>query len=240
MHHSRVDALWDSDCGTGDVGGERTIVFGLRMGAGADEVSLQRPEVLDESLNHCGRTRAMTVFSMVRPWYRPPGGALVVRVIFWFARRLLQRDGGTATIAKLSFIHFARWGLIERMPDLGQPRETLRQPLFMFESNYNGTFDQYIDAFANILTTGMRVFWCTSYGFPTPKPVMRFMSYIHANEYVAQHYYSAYPTATATMVVAALELDPTHREFHRAASSMQPEEFAERFAVLMAAEQGQR
>lgn len=219
-------------------GGERRIVIGLQMGVGADAVSVPNPDVFDESLNHCGRTRAMTVFSMVRPWYRPPGGAFTVRVIFWFARRSVRRQRGPSTIDKLSFIHFARWGLIDRMPDLGQPPEMLRQPLFMFESNYNGTFDQYIDAFANILTSGMRLFWCTSYGFPKPKPVTRFISYIHANEYVAQHYYSAYPTATATMIVAALELDRKHRAFYEAAKSMEPEEFARAFEQFLTAEQG--
>lgn len=211
-------------------------MISLRMGAGADEVPLERPDVLDESLNHCGRTRAMTAFTMVRPWYRPPGGAFVIRAVFWFSRRSVRRKGAS-TIDKLSFIHFARWGLIDHLPDVGQPLEQLRQPLFMFESNYNGTFDQYIDSFANILTTGMRLFWGTSYGFPKPKPVTRFMSFIHANEYVAQHYYSAYPTATATMVVDALELDRKHRVFHDAAARMDPEEFVRAFEQFLETEQ---
>jgi hypothetical protein len=196
------------------------------------------PDVLDESLNHCGRTRAMTAFTLVKPWYRPPGGTLILRAVFWYARRSVRRKGAE-TIDRLSFIHFARWGLIDRLPDLGQPPEELRQPIFMFESNYNGTFDQYIDSFANILTTGMRLFWGTSYGFTKPKPVTRFMSYIHANEYVAEHYYSAYPTATTTMVTSALTLDQAHRHFHLAAQTLTPEQFAVRFEEFLTKQQAQ-
>ncbi len=180
------------------------------------------PEVLDETLNRCGRTRAMTVFTPVKPWYRWQGGVAWVRAVFLIARVKTRKPGD---IQKLSFIHFARWGLIRRIPDFGQPEETLHQPLFMFESNYNGTFDEYIDAFAHILTAGMSFFWGSSYGFPQPRPVAPFKYYIHANEYVAEHYYSAYPTATATMVTSALALVDPHQEFRAKAASLSPEEF---------------
>jgi hypothetical protein len=193
------------------------------------------PETLDETLNRCGRTRAMTVFTPIRPWYRPPGGTLWVRVVFWFARRSLRK--GSGDIGRLSFIHFARWGIVGRIPDLGQPPEQLRQPLFMFESNYNGTFNQYIDSFANILTRGMQLFWGSSYGFPKPKPVARFIEYIHANEFIAQHYYSAYPTATTTMIVSALALEKAHDEFRRVAPSLSPEDFAAAYEQFLTDEQ---
>jgi len=202
--------------------------------------AIQTPaDVLDETLNRCGRTRAMTVLTPVRPWYTPPflppGGLLVVKAVFLFARLKTRRPG---TIEELSFIHFARWGLIRRIPDFGQPPEDLRQPLFMFESNYNGSFDQYIDAFSYILTTGMTLFWGTSYGFPKPKPVGRFKRYIHTNEYVAQHYYSAYPAATTTMVKSALALEKPHREFALRSASLSPEKFAEAYRRFLTDVQG--
>ena len=181
-------------------------------------------DVLDETRNHCGRARAMTVFTAIRPWYMPPGGVWLVRLIFWFTRRSLARSG-TDLIDRLSFIHFARWGIVDRIPDLGQPREMLRQPLFMFESNYDGTFSEYIDSFGNILTSGMQLFWGTSYGFPTPQPTTRFMDYIRENELVADHYYSAYPTASTTMIVSALALDDSHRAFRIAASTLTDTDF---------------
>jgi len=184
------------------------------------------PAVLDETKNRCGRTRAMTVLTPL--W--PSLGPLWVTVVFLFARWSTRKPG---SIQKLSFIHFARWGVIARIPDFGQPAEDLRQPLFMFESNYNGTFEQYIDAFAYILTRGMWMFWGSSYGFPGPKPATPFKYYIHANEYVAQHYYSAYPTATTTMITSALALDKDHREFRERARSLSPEEFVVQYRQFL-------
>ena len=188
------------------------------------------PEVLDETLNRCGRARAMTVLTPVKPWYRLQGGTAWVRAVFLVARVKTQRPGD---IQKLSFIHFARWGLIRRIPDFGQPKERLHQPLFMFESNYNGTFDEYIDAFAHILTKGMSLFWGSSYGFPTPRPVAPFKHYIHSNEYVAQHYYSAYPTATTTMITSALSLEAPHAEFRELAPTLSPEEFVRAYREFL-------
>ena len=46
----------------------------------------------------------------------------------------------------LSFIHFARWTVIPRFPD-GGSGEKLGHTYLFFESNFNGLWDQYIDAF---------------------------------------------------------------------------------------------
>lgn len=203
---------------------------------GLSETGLIPPEVLDESLNHCGRARAMTIYTPIKPWYRPPGTSLWVRAVFWFVRRSLKKDG-SGNIGKLSFIHFARWGIVRRIPDLGQPRERLRRPMFMFESNYNGSFDAYIDAFARILTKGMSLFWGSSYGFPKPIPVTRFINYIHANEFITSHYYSAYPTATTTMIVSALAFEKPHEDFRQAAPSRTPEQFAAAYKQFLTEQQ---
>jgi hypothetical protein len=173
----------------------------------------------------------MTVFSPVRPVYRLPlGGALWLRLAFWFTRTF---PGRASKIRALSFIHFARWAVIPRIPDHGQPPEKLRHRLLMFESNYNGTFDQYIDAFAYILGSGMKAIWGTSYGFPGPIPVSPFKTYIRANEFVADHYYSAYPTETTTMVVSALALYEPHRRFYERAAALDPEEFADAYRKFL-------
>ena len=177
----------------------------------------------------------MTIVTPIRPWYRL-GGSLLVRTVFRFARYVTRTPGA---IQELSFIHFARWGLIERFPDFGQPAEQLRQPLFMFETNYNGSFDQYIDAFSNVLTSGMTLFWGTSYGFPGPKPVTRFETYIHANEYLAGHYHSAYPGASATMISAALPLREQYLDLRaKANNAISPDVFAKEYTSLVRALQG--
>lgn len=180
--------------------------------------------------NQFGRVRAMTVFSPVRPWYRPPGGVLWLRVVFTVGRAV---TGGKSKIRQLSFIHFARWVIIRRFPDHGQPRDPVRRPLLMFESNYNGTFDQYIDAFSYILTRGMTAIWGTSYGFPGPLPVTPFKRYIRGNEFTVDHYYSAYPAATTTMIKSALALREPLRAFNLRAATLDPTQFAAEYRKLL-------
>ena len=88
--------------------------------------------------------------------------ALAAAVVFWAGRHL------TFTLKKLrvlSFIHYARWAVIRRFPDAGGG-ERLHSSYLLFESNFNGTWDQYIDAFSAIVPARMKAIWGTSFGFP--------------------------------------------------------------------------
>jgi len=191
---------------------------------------------LDGERNRDARAIAMTVCSPVRPWYRrsPSGwyqrGLPWLSAVFTAGRAFPERS---ETIRKLSFIHFARWIVIRRLPDHGQPRERLKQPLLMFESNYNGSFDQYIDGFANILTSGMTYIWGTSYGFPGPKPVAPFKKYINGNEFQAAHYYSAYPGVTITMATSALTVEQELEKLGGRTEDVEPEVFAAEYRAFL-------
>lgn len=156
-----------------------------------------------------GQAIAITVFSSVN-WL----GRLWLPLVFLYTRLFPKAAG---TLGRLSFIHFARWTLVRRIPYNGPPqrKETLSYPRLFFESNFNGGWQEYIDAFSHILTTGMKAFWGTSYGFPQPLPTGPFKEYIKENELVASHFYSAYPEATTTMVLAALKLAPEFEAFKR-------------------------
>ena len=94
-----------------------------------------------------------------------------------------------------------------------------------------------IDAFAHILTRGMTAIWGTSYGFPGPKPVAPFKAYIRANEFETSHYYSAYPTATTTMVKSALALREPLRAFTVRAGTVSPAVFAKEYRAFLTAVQ---
>ncbi|MEA2429115.1 MAG: hypothetical protein QOF37_2743, partial [Thermoleophilaceae bacterium] len=108
-----------------------------------------------------GQAIAITVFSTVKWW-----GRLWLPLVFLYARLVPSTQG---TLARLSFIHFARWTLVRRMPG-----SKLRHPYLFFESNFNGGWEEYIDAFSHILTRGMTVFWGSSAGFPKPLPTSPF------------------------------------------------------------------
>lgn len=138
------------------------------------------------------------------------------------------------TLKRLSFIHAARWSIIRKLPANGNYPETkLRFPRLYFESNFNGGWEEYIDAFSYTLTLGMWAFWGSSYGFPGALPPSPFKAYIRRNEYVAGHYYSAYPDATATMVLAALTLSPKVSQLRAGANTMSPDEFAEAWTQFL-------
>jgi hypothetical protein len=108
----------------------------------------------------------------------------------------------------LSIIHFARWVIIRRdqWPDLGQPKEQLQNDYTLFVSNFNGTWDQYIDAFADGLPSGLDLFWYSATRYPKSIPISGFKAYIRANQIDTTYYYNATPGAAQRDVKAALRV----------------------------------
>ena len=171
-----------------------------------------------------GKATAITVLTPVRP-----GGRLLLEAVFWAGRNI------TETLKKLqtlSFIHYARWAVIERFPDQGEG-ERLRYSYLLFESNFNGTWDQYIDAFSEVVPLRMKAIWGTSYGFPGPLPVEPFKAYIRRNEYVANHYWSAYPGFTTTEIISAEHVEAALGEFQQHAAELEPEAFKRAYESLL-------
>jgi hypothetical protein len=176
-----------------------------------------------------GRATAITVLTPVRP-----GGRFLLALVFWIGRHV------TATLKKLqtlSFIHYARWAVIRRFPD-GGDGERLNHAYLFFESNFNGTWDQYIDAFSEVVPTRMKAIWGTSYGFPGPIPVEPFKDYIRRNEYVANHYWSAYPGATTTEIISAARVAAALEPLTRRAPGLDPAAFKAAYDKLLAEVQG--
>ena len=187
------------------------------------------------SRNLDGQAIAITVFSTIRPWgnkLAPLPGRIFLPILFLVTARIPKL---TITLRQLSFIHFARWNVITRIPYNGPPqrKQRLRYAHMYFESNFNGGWEEYIDAFSHILAKGMTGFWGTSFGFPMPLPTAPFKAYIQVNETEADHYYSAYPEATNTMIQRSLTLDEALAPLIARADRMEPEEFAAAYRRLL-------
>ena len=134
----------------------------------------------------------------------------------------------------LSIIHFARWVIIKRdqWPDLGQGKQKLQNDYMLFCSNFNGTWDQYIDAFSDGIPNGLDLFWYTSTRYPHSIPITPFKNYIRANQIDTDYYYNATPGAAQRDIKSALRIrraildlaettqDPVHpRNFKRPIST---------------------
>jgi hypothetical protein len=177
--------------------------------------------------NVAGKAYAMNVLTPMRPWR-----TWVNVLLFHAARAFPGRLGG---LLGLSIIHFARWAVIrrDRWPHFGQAPERLANDYMLFCSNFNGTWDQYIDAFADGIPSGLDSFWWASTKYPKSIPVSPFKAYIRANQIDTDYYYSATPGAAQRDVKAALRVRRAVLRLE-AAHAQGPQAFAEAFARELA------
>jgi hypothetical protein len=180
-----------------------------------------------EPRNQAGRAIAMTLANPIKP-----GRSAILRFNFWVSRHfppLLTR------LRKLSFIHFARWTILDEFPYNGPPqvREDTRLKYLFFISNYNGYWMQYIDSFYHVVRDQWDLIWGNTYYYPKGSPAGVTKRVISRLEYTASHYYSAYPEASATMVLSALALKQHFDEFHTEARRAGPEEFGRAYCRFM-------
>lgn len=150
--------------------------------------------------NIAGKAYAMNVLTPMRP-----SRTWIQIFIFMAARALPATLSG---LLGLKLIHFARWVIIKRKqwPDLGQGPLKLRHDYMLFLSNFNGTWDQYIDAFADGIPAGLDLFWYTSIKYPHSIPVSVFKDYITANQITTNYYYNATPGSAQRDIKGALRV----------------------------------
>ncbi|MBJ7472975.1 MAG: hypothetical protein JHD16_16835, partial [Solirubrobacteraceae bacterium] len=172
-----------------------------------------------------GLAIAITVFSTMKWW-----GDVWLKGVFLMPKLLPHRS---ITLKQLSFIHFARWSVVTELADPDDPekKRKLNHAHLYFESNFNGGWEEYIDAFSHVLTSKMTQLWGSSYGFPGPQPTEPFKQYIKHSEQrlEASHFYSAYPESTVTMISQSLKLDDQLQGLKAIAADLSPEEFQAAF-----------
>jgi hypothetical protein len=174
-----------------------------------------------------GFDSAMTVWSPVRSW-----GVPLLRFAFFVVRH----TGLTLPLLrKLSFIDYARWAIVKEFPTVGPPqgRDPKRRHHMLFESNFNGTWDQYIDAFAQVMPSRFKFFWGSSINFPGPLPTGPFRDWVDRHHFEVQYYEAAEPDATATMITSALHLEPRLRRFAHESRGWDGPTFRQHFERLL-------
>ena len=169
-----------------------------------------------------GKVYAINVITPMRPWK-----TIVLRAILFVLghAKPLQKD-----LVDLSFIEFARWVILphKRLPFLGkgQIREDLQYDYLLFFSNFNGTWNQYIDAFAAVLCDRLNFIWRWSEKFPGSVPVTPFKAYIAKVQFDTDYYYTSYPHATANDLKSAHLVQESFNGLAQKAQSCTPEQFA--------------
>jgi hypothetical protein len=169
-----------------------------------------------------GKVYAMNAVTPMKPWK-----TWILRAIFsvlWHVKPL-QQD-----LINLSFIEFARWVIIprDRFPYVGsgQVREEMKYDYLLFFSNFNGTWNQYIDAFSAVLSKGLNMIWRWSEKFPGSVPVTLFKQYISRVQFDTDYYFTAYPHATANDLKSAHIVQASVDSLAQRASQCSPEEFS--------------
>lgn len=168
-----------------------------------------------------GKAYAMNIITPMKPWK-----TWMLRLVLWFLGALKSKQ---ADLIQLKFIQFARWVIVPAgsFPYLGgtQKRDALQYDYLFFFSNFNGTWNQYIDAFSAVLYAGLNLIWYWSEKFPGSRPVTPFKNYITSVQYDTDFYYSAYPQATVNDVEAAHLVNAALESLCETAAAQTPEEF---------------
>jgi hypothetical protein len=161
--------------------------------------------------NTLGRMTALTLFTPVRRRY-----VWFLEIGFFCARHLplIQKH-----ILQFNFIKFVRWTVVQL------PGEKLNYRYMLFESNFDGPWQHYIDAFAYVIPRDIRMTWGRGIGFPGPPPSEPLKAWIAHNSMEGGTYYCAHPDASTRMIRSALVVRERIAPLVRAAPQMQPAEF---------------
>ncbi len=176
--------------------------------------------------NVAGKAYGMNVLTPVAP-----SRIWVQRLIFMAARAFPSTLKG---LLGLSLIHFARWVIIKRnqWPEGDRGKPNLKHDYVLFCSNFNGTWDQYIDAFSDGIPQGLDLFWYASFKYPHSIPITAFKNYIVHNQFDTGYYYNATPGSAQRDIKAALKVYAELKAL--AAKSLDTQSFTREYNMALA------
>lgn len=179
--------------------------------------------------NISGKAYAINVITPI-PWWKALWQYAAFKIV-------VLRPSNLKGLINLSLIHYARWTIIGRksFPHLAptQPKENLHYSYMMFESNFNGSWDQYIDSFSFAIPQGLDSFWRFNVGYPKSIPLHGFYDYIRFNQVENNYFYNAYPCASSNDVKSACTLFDNLKEFTDASLDLEDDEFLAAYNKLL-------
>jgi hypothetical protein len=111
----------------------------------------------------------------------------VMSAIDSYSRRLAPRG----SLIGISTIHFVRWLLLDEGRRL------------MMVSDYDGSWEAYIDEFAELILSGLDAIWETSDGYPPDgaRDLPAFKRFLRSHQVASDVFFSAYPEETVLNIV---------------------------------------
>ena len=102
-----------------------------------------------------------------------------------------KRLSPPGSLIGISTIHFVKWLVIDNGRRL------------MMVSDYDGSWESYIDEFAEMILSGLDAIWETSYGYPPDgaRDLPAFKRFLRSHQVPAEIFFSAYPEETVLNIV---------------------------------------
>jgi hypothetical protein len=131
----------------------------------------------------------LTLITRIQPG-RSDRTRAVMAAIDAYARRLAP----PGSLIGVSTIHFVKWTIIDDGRRL------------MMISDYDGSWESYIDEFAEMILSGLDAIWTTAEGYPPDgaRDLPALKRFLRTNQLPSEIFFSAYPDATLLNIVNAL------------------------------------
>jgi hypothetical protein len=157
--------------------------------------------------NRLDRVHALTALTPM-PWWQ------VLFLKAKFTKTKVWPNPEIHDLRKHEFVHFGRWTFVRPPRGTGK----LGDRYVLIETNYNGSFAEYLDTIATDLKQHMDKIWGGCYGCPKNlQPTTEFRRWARDHEAPAQHYFCPYPDATVKEIEVALALRRDLEELARGA-----------------------
>ncbi len=167
-----------------------------------------------------GRAVSVNILTHARWWLGPWQWFqfLLARRSRWLVENVLPRRAVAVQLKRLDFLHSGRWDRfggfagLSSFPTGHLPWHRWELPWrrwMLFSSNFNQQWDDYFDAFMDVIGSGIDGIWGPSEGYPGyPRPLTRYLTtdWVSPRLLRSDFYYSAYPEATAHDVRSALRV----------------------------------
>jgi len=127
---------------------------------------------------------------------------IVTRAVLWLFNVLYRTwftDLTPGRLAGLHTIHFGHWTVLDLETE-GHTEPKTKRKAVMFLSNYDSSWETYLDDFIARLYNGVVAIWAGGVGFPKPLDGPSFKSWARTRMSVWHAWYRAYPTLTVANI----------------------------------------